>query len=310
MLIRPYVPGDDFHQVRIYNLVAATLPAFKPAVIDEVLRRYRASGADPGSRLYAVESGQVVGYILLNPNGRISYPWCLPQHQALREPLLQAALTTMRQRHQPEAWAAYRADWAPVLSFFRGQGFPQTRLMINYAAELSGLPNEPVPEGQVIRPLERADLPKLLEIGRGLFAGIDVATLERFYWNNPFFGESSLFALTSTDGAVLRGAALLIGDAGYADPSRIDPAMPCFRLGVLGTERERHKRVNGLFSCVFVDEPSGETLLGEAVRRLESSGLRLIAAQASTDQPALVAFHDRFLNRQGLFPILSRNLSL
>ena len=41
--------------------------------------------------------------------------------------------------------------------------------------------------------------------------------------------------------------------------ARVDSAMPCFRLGALGTELERHKRVNGLVSCVFADEESGDT---------------------------------------------------
>ena len=36
--------------------------------------------------------------------------------------------------------------------------------------------------------------------------------------------------------------------------------MPCFRLGAFGTERERHKRVTGLFSCVFADPAEGNLL--------------------------------------------------
>ena len=84
--------------------------------------------------------------------------------------------------------------------------------------------------------------------------------------------------------------------------------MPCFRLGAFGTELQRHKRVNGLFACVFASEPAAESLLAEAVRRLETSGLTHLAAQAPSDQPALVAFYDRYLRRQGSFPILRHDL--
>lgn len=310
MPIRNYQPGDEAAQVRIYNTMAATLPAFKPATCDEVERRYRTVDPDPAAKFYAVEDGEVVGYAVFNPNGRISYPWCLPGSQALREPLLDAVLDALRRRGQQEAWAAYRADWGPVLAFFDDHQFHQSRAMINYIAELAELPHAPVPEGQVIRPLRRDDLPQFVGLGRDLFAGEDVETLEGFYWDNPFFGASDLLALEpTTHHGTLLGAALLIGAAGYADPTKIDAAMPCFRLGAMGTERERHKRVNGLFSCVFADESAGESLLSEAVRRLQQAGLTHLAAQAPSDQPTLVAFHDRHLHRQGSFPIVARRLS-
>jgi L-amino acid N-acyltransferase YncA len=309
MLIRPYQPGDESAQVRIYNITASALPSFKPANVDEVTRRYRTADPDPAAKFYAVADGAVVGYAVYNPNGRISYPWCLPEHQDRREPLLEAVLSEMRRRGLPEAWAAYRSDWEPVIAFFREHGFLQARTMINYVAELAQLPHASVPSGQVIRPLERDDLPPLISMGCGIFADDDLAALDEFFWNNPFFDASSLFALTpTTDEGTLLGAALLIGAAGYADPTKIDPSMPCFRLGAMGTERERHKRVNGLFSCVFAGEAAGETLLAEAVRRLEQAGLTHLTAQAQSDQPALIAFYDRFLHRQGTFPILRRSI--
>lgn len=310
MPIRPYQPGDETAQVRIYNAAAAALPGFKPANVDEVMRRYRTVDPDPTSKLYDVEGGDVVGYAVFNPNGRISYPWCLPEAQDLRTPLLEAALDAMRGRGHREAWAAYRGDWGPVLAFFRAHGFRQARAMINYVASTAELPREPVPTGRAIRPLSRGDLPQVRALGRGLFDADD-ATLGAYFWENPYFETSSLFALVpSTDEGTLLGAALLIGDAGYADPTKIDPAMPCFRLGAFGTERERHKRVNGLFSCVFDDEAAGETLLAEAGRRLEHNGLTHLAAQAPSDRPALLAFYDRHLHRQGTFPILVRGLGV
>jgi hypothetical protein len=97
-------------------------------------------------------------------------------------------------------------------------------------------------------------------------------------------------------------------NSGYADPTKIDAAMPCFRLGAFGTEAQRHKRVNGLYSGVFASEAAGVALLGEAVRRLQSTGLSHVAAQAPSDQPHLVAFYDRHFQRQGAFPILTRAL--
>ena len=96
----------------------------------------------------------------------------------------------------------------------------------------------------------------------------------------------------------------------FADPTKIDPAMPCFRLGAFGTERERHKRVTGLFSCVFADKADGEVLLAAALwSQAGRSGLTHIAAQAPSDAASLCSWYDRFFQRQGSFPILSRQLS-
>ena len=57
---------------------------------------------DPGSRYFAIENGQVVGYAAFGPNGRISYPWCLPGAEAYREPLLDAVLTEMHSAGWPK----------------------------------------------------------------------------------------------------------------------------------------------------------------------------------------------------------------
>jgi len=309
MSIRPYQPGDETAQVRIYNTVAAELPGFKPASVDEVVRRYRTVDPEPAAKFSAVENGEVLGYAVFNPNGRISYPWCLPEASTQRQPLLEAVLDAMRPYGHTRAWAAYRGDSEPVVAFFRAHGFEPVRSMINHVAEVAGLPHAPVPSGQVIRPFERSHLLQLLSLGRGVFAGADAAALDAFFWRNSFFDASSLYVLTqASDPLKLLGAALLIRNPAYADPTKIDAAMPCFRLGAFGTEHQRHKRVNGLFSCVFASEPAGETLLAEAVRRLESVGLTHLAAQSPSDQPGLVSFYDRYLRRQGSFPILGRDL--
>ena len=108
----------------------------------------------------------------------------------------------------------------------------------------------------------------------------------------------------------LRAVSLLVVDNRFADPTQIDPSMPCFRLGAFGTERQRHKRVNGLFSCVFVDEDDGALLLAASLASVrDKSNLTHLAAQAPSDAPILCAWYDRFFQRQGSFPILSRRLS-
>jgi hypothetical protein len=307
MPIRTYRPGDEEAQVRLYNLAAGGLPAFKPANVEEVARRYRASDPDPSSKLYAEEGGQVVGYAVLNPNGRVSYPWCLPGSEGVRGDLLEAVLSELRRRGVREAWAAYRADWAPVLDFFAGHGFSRSREMVNYVAEVSALPTTPVPEGCRLVPATDVGLSRLFPLGRGLFSeGPDA--LESFFLANPYFEPSSLFALERTSDGEPLGFAVAVVNGAYADPTKLDAAMPCFRLGALGTESERHKRVNGLVSCLFATEQAGEALLSEAALRFSAAGLAHAAAQAPSDQQALCAFYDQFFRRQGAFPIVSKAL--
>jgi hypothetical protein len=308
MTIRSYQPGDEAAQVAIYNASAAGLPGFKPANEEEVERRYRAGDWDPTAKLYAVEGGEVIGYAVFNANGRISYPWCRSGAEDVQGPLLETVLTAMRERGLDEAWTAYRGDWEPVLTFFQNHGFECGRTVINYVAPIAELPRAPIPEGLAIRPLERGDLPQVVELGHGLFGGA-LRELESFFFANSYFEPSALYVLTPEEdaGRVLAGA-LLVSHQGYADPTKIDAGMACFRLGTLGTEGQRHKRVNGLFSCVFASAEEGVVLLGEAVRRLESACVDHIAAQAPSDQPALIALYDRYLQRQGSFPILRRRL--
>ena len=65
------------------------------------------------------------------------------------------------------------------------------------------------------------------------------------------------------------GVFLFVVSERFADPTKIDAAMPCFRLGAFGTERERHKRVTGLFSCVFADEAEGDQMFSAALGSLD-----------------------------------------
>src|SRR3954447_21225647 len=98
MSIRTFQAGDDVAQVSIYNEVAADLPRFKPATVDEVRRRCRAPDFDPATRFYALASGRPVGYINYQVNGRVGFPWCRKGNESFAEPLLARALAAMRQR--------------------------------------------------------------------------------------------------------------------------------------------------------------------------------------------------------------------
>jgi hypothetical protein len=312
MPIRSYQPGDEDAQARVYNVATASLPGFKPSKPEEIARRYQAADSDPNTRFYATENGEVVGYAVFGSNGRVSCPWCLPGAEAQREPLLETMIAEMKKRRIAEAWVAYRADWSPVLEFLRGHGFSQKRSIINYVAETSRLPtDERLPSNRVIRHLEKNELPRLVELTPTLFAGVDAHALEQFFWENPFYKFSeSLLVLKDAESGEIRGVSLLVVDDRFADPTKIDSSMPCFRLGAFGTERERHKRVNGLFSCVFLDENDGDLLL-KAALAVDSNRAHLthLAAQAPSDAPTLCAWYGRYFQRQGSFPILSRRLS-
>lgn len=312
MTIRSYQSGDEHAQARIYNTVAGTLPSFKPSTPEEIARRYQSADPDSTSRYYAIENGAVVGYAAFGSNGRVSYPWCLPGAESHQEPLLQTMLAAMKERGLSEAWAAYRGDWVAVLDFLRGHGFHEKQTMINYVAEVSQLPAlDLVPSNRRVVHLKRQELPRLVELGSDLFGEVDVRAVERFYWNNPFYNfPDTIFAWKDSRNDEILGAFLLVVSERFADPTKIDAAMPCFRLGAFGTERERHKRVTGFFSCVFADGVEGDQMFPAALAALRGlSGLTHIAAQAPSTATSLCAWYDRYFQRQGSFPILSRPLS-
>ena len=312
MPIRTYQNGDEHAQARIYNAAAGSLPGFKPTKPEEIARRYQGADADPGSRYYATLGGEVVGYALFSTNGRISYPWCLPGSESMRKPLFDAVLTEMRRRGLPEAWAAYRADWSPVLDFLRDHDFRRERAMINYVAGIAQLPSgDRLPANRLVAHLDRRELPWMIALAPTLFAGMDPLALEEFYWDHPYYRfPDSLLALKDAESGEILGVCLIVADPAFADPTKIDPAMPCFRLGTFGTERERHKRVNGLFSIAFADENEAHPLLAAALDT-DSRTARLthLAAQAPSDAVSLCAWYDRLFERQGSFPILARRLS-
>ena len=71
MIIRSCRQVDAEHEAAVYNAAAAKLPGFRPLSADEV-RRGANGRPEPGTRFYAEDAGQVVGYATFDPTGRVS----------------------------------------------------------------------------------------------------------------------------------------------------------------------------------------------------------------------------------------------
>jgi hypothetical protein len=312
MKIRSYQPGDELAQARVYNVAAGSLPGFKPAKPEEITRRLHTGDADPKLMFYAAVNSEIVGYAVFGSNGRISFPWTLPGAELVQEPLLDHVVADMSRRGLPEAWATYRADWSPVLEFLHRHNFNRIRSMINYVAETSRfLALDRLPPTRLLTKLDRAALPHLAKLMPPNFGKFDAPTLGEFFWENPFYSfPTHLLALKDAESGDIRGVSLMVLDDRFADPTKIDSSMPCFRLGAFGTERQRHKRVNGLYSCLFEDELDADLLLAASLTAISGkSNVNHLAAQAPSDAPALCAWYDRHFERQGSFPILARKLT-
>jgi len=115
-------------------------------------------------------------------------------------------------------------------------------------------------------------------------------------------------------GAAPVGMRVLVQNPAYADPHALDAAMPCFRLGAVGTEGMQTKRVHGLFSFAAAEGRDvgavGLDLLSEAALRLEESDASALAAQAPSDAPHLLRFYEQYFRRQGSFPVFERPLTM
>lgn len=320
--VRTYRPEDERVQVEIYNTATAGWPGFKAATVEEVERRYRAPDFDAESKLYAQRDGRVVGYITFWANGRISLPWCLPDADAAREPLMEAALAAMKRRGIVRAWAAYRGDWTAVASLLESTGFRIAYEMINFVAALVQLPRDPVPSSYHIEPLGRDEVRAAFELDRAAFGVTSADELAAAWCDGPYLSGESMFSLRDAATGRIAAVGLAVISPAYADPTKIDSAMPCFRLGAIGTESERTKRVNGLFAYVAAGTPTagGQTdslsynhalarmLLGEACRRFERAAIAHVAAQCRSDRPVELAFYDSLFQRQKSFPIFVREL--
>jgi hypothetical protein len=315
LLIRPYRPRDEQAQVEIYNAATAGWPGFKAAAVEEVARRYSAADFDPDSKLYAERDGRVAGYITFSANGRISAPWCLPDAMEVRGPLLDSALAAMKRRGIRRCWAAYRADWLEVRSLLESLGFRVAYEMINFVAAPAQLPHEAAAGDYRIEPLHRDETKRAYELDPAAFGVTSPDELAAAWWDGPYLSGGSIFALRDASTQRIAAVGLAVIHPHYADPTKIDSAMPCFRLGTIGTESERTKRVNGLFSfATAAGRPTDEShhfarlLLGEACHRFERASVVHVAAQCRSDRPVERAFYDRYFQRQQSFPVFAREL--
>jgi len=309
--IRTFKPGDEVVQAALFNVAAYSLPGFKPATADDVKKRVRGRGFDPASRFYAEEGGQVVGYCTLEPEqGRISYPWCKKGFEAVAGPLFDAALQAARERGLTKVFAAYRRDWQPVLQFLTDRGFGVARDIINYWADPVDLPTLVNRSKLPINRLQRADIPALAAMGKGLIR-LPEDKLENYYFANPYFPAEAFLVLRAPDETPM-AVGIGLESSTYADVKKIDPLAPCFRLGAFGTEGLNTKRVNGLFSFVVATPQqaltAGLALLSEASQEMTDGTVTALAAQCPSDVPHLVNFYTRYFKEHGRFPMLEKQL--
>ena len=310
MKIRAYQTGDEQAQLQIFNEAAAKLSKFKAATLDEIRRRARAADFDPNSRFIAMEGGQPVAYASFQANGRVSYPWHLPGHEGVAEPLFEKILQAMQERCIETAFAAYRADWTGQLEFFRARGFQQAREMVNFVVDLVDMPTPAARRSMPVNALQPSDLPTVAAFASGALRTNSVAELERYLFHNPYYPPEALFALRGSDG-LPAAIGILVGNPSYANPKQVDAGMPCYRLGAFGTEGMQTKRINGLFSFLTREEDAsrlGLELLNHAALRLRNVEIDSFAAQAPSDVPHLLRFYQSHFRHQGSFPVLERNL--
>ena len=314
MTFRNFQAGDELTQIDIYNRAAAPLPKFKPATLSEVQRRTKARGFDPSTRIYGEIQGKVFGYVSFDNVGRVSFPWTLPGHEHLREPLFQALIAAVQKSGMGRIFAAYREDWPGVHDFFLKHGFHKARDMVNFAINLIDMPTPAAMPSTSFTSLEPQDVPSLLNLAPEVLHTQRIDVLTEYLFKNPYFPPDSLYALRSRSGKEPIAVGILVSDSSYADPKLVDSSMPCFRLGAFGTEGTNAKRIKGLFSFLARQDRSlnhlGMDLLGQASYRLrEMDDIEMLAAQVSSDAPGLLNFYSRNFHRQGSFPIFERAIS-
>jgi hypothetical protein len=313
MILRAFRPGDEAIQTRIYNEAAQSLSNFVPAQAADVMRRVQENDFDPQTRVFACDNDVPVGYIAFQQNGRLSYPWCRAGHESARGPLFEAALEAMRRRGIKTAFAAYRGDWKDIGRFFLKRDFRQAREMVNFAVELSDLKLPEPAAPRPMTPLREQDLPAILQLVPGALRAATADQLQQHLFRNPCFGPESLFMCRQPGDARQPAAVgIVVEKPNYADPRKVNSDMPCFRLGAFGTEGMTVKRINGLFSLLAPDGPQfasiARDMLSHGVQLLRQAGLATAAAQAASDVPHLIAFHQKYFHRQGSFPVYERDL--
>jgi hypothetical protein len=311
--IRTYQPGDEIAQANVFNLVCENLPGFKRVNAEDVRKRTRARGFDPKTRLYAEVDGKIVGYCSFQPNGRVSYPWSLPSHDSVAEPLFAAALAGLKERGANRVFAAYHREWTEPAAFFAAHGMPKVREMVNFYQELTDMPTMLTRPSSPIGPFEPGDLPALHQMGADVWRGLGEKELWRRLLENPHFPPESLFVVRGRSNRSPLAVGILIENPAFADPKQIDATQPCFRLGAFGGEWDQAKRVNGLFSFVAAKDCSAFAfaldLMGHAADKLDGTSARGVAAQVPSDVPHLLMFYQSHFRRQGSFPVYEKALA-
>ena len=191
------------------------------------------SGRDPdaGSRYYAVENGEVVGYAVFGANGRVSSPVVSAGGGSVPRALARdVVLTGMRQRGLAEAWAAYRGDWLPCLiscanmTSFEKRTHDQLR-----GRTCRGSPRRlACPQTGVIEPVKREDIPQLIGLDPGVFADIDGPRARAILLEQsvlPFPGEPVRVEGKRESGQIL--GSVLAGRRATALPIRPRSMPPC-----------------------------------------------------------------------------------
>ncbi len=314
MNIRIFQPGDEHAQLKLYNAGASTFPKFKPASLIEIQRRVQARDFDAGTRFYGEDGGEVVAYCTFQANGRISYPWHSPGHQADADAILAYVIGAMKQRGMPSAFASYRKDWPTINQYFEAHGFKLAREMVNYLLDIENLPTASARVGNMVTTATDDDFPAIFALDPSVFRVPNADALKQAIWKNPYFDPRSVFVLRNRSDGTPIAAGLFIINSQYADPRVLDADMPCFRLGAFGTEGMTAKRVKGMFSFVAKPERNlfsiGMDMLGHASSLLGSDDeIMCYTAQVATDATALHAFYQRLFVRQGSFPVYELTLA-
>lgn len=309
MIVRHCLPGDAEHEVRIYNAAAAQLPGFVPSTNEEVRRGMTGRGFDPGGRFYAEDNGQVVAYTVVEPSGRIHYPWCLPGHERMGHQVIASVMRTLAERKVTRVYATCRADWPNQIEFFEDHDFHHVRDMVNFTQSIGDLPTMFQRSGLDVSVLRPGDISAIEELSPGLLR-LRGKTLADYLLNNHNFPTDAVYVYRK-DG-MPRGVGILIDDAAFARVEDLDPNAPIFRSGAFGTEGLPVKRVNGLFS--FLAAPGkdalliGQNLLWYGTSRMETNTFEMLAAQAPSDAPHLLTFYERYFQKQGKFPVFEREV--
>lgn len=313
MAIRRFQPGDEAAQVAVFNAAAGALPGCKPATVEDLRRRQSAPMANPDLVFVAEVENDVVGYCSAQTNGRISFPWCLPDYEQVAGELFESTLHALKQFGVGIAIAAYADSWTAQSDFFLAQKFVRAREMVNFIQELTNLPTLLLQSHDAVSPLMPNDVPAVMAMAPELWRNLSAEDLRREWFENPEAPASSLFAVRNRVDQQPIAVGRLIENPNYADPSKVDSSQPCFRLGAFGTEGMSHKRINGLFSLVLPRTRnamgSALDLLAHAAAQHDGSISKSIAAQVPSDATHLLTFYKSHFQKQSSFPIFERSLS-